>query len=96
MAEFLTRVELHDEKAGDYDKLHEQMGKRGFSRFVMLGPKTFHMPDATYLSSGTQTPEQIYTEAQAAATAIGRKAGVFVALSASKLEMWAGGLIPAA
>ncbi|WP_109479680.1 DUF2622 domain-containing protein [Paraburkholderia sp. C35] len=94
MAEFMTRVELHGEQAGDYDKLHEQMEARGFKRTVSLGETTFRMPDATYLSTGSHTPEQVYAAAQAAAVAIGRKAGVFVAQSTSNLQMWAGGLIP--
>jgi hypothetical protein len=93
MAEFLTRVELHNEKDGDYDKLHEQMGKLGFNRVIKLGSMHFHMPDATYFSSSDQTPEQVYKAAQAAVAAIGRKAGVFVAQS-SISQMWVGGLIP--
>ncbi|KVW08498.1 hypothetical protein LGM63_05585 [Burkholderia cepacia] len=94
MAEFLTRVELHNEQAGDYDKLHEKMEAKGFQRYITLGGKKYHMPDATYYSSSDKTPEQVYTEAQAAATAIGRKAGVAVAKSSSD-QMWMGGLKPA-
>ncbi|PRH46370.1 DUF2622 domain-containing protein [Burkholderia multivorans] len=93
MAEFLTRVELHDEQSGDYDKLHDEMKKRGFSRYITLNDKNYHMPDATYYSSTDKTPDQVYMDAQAAAKAVGRKAGVAVAKSTAS-DMRMGGLKP--
>jgi hypothetical protein len=84
MAKFTTRVELHDEKSGDYPKLHEQMEKRGFTRTIKAGGTRYKLPDASYNyddSNDTLTTEQIYDKARAATDAINRKSGIVVTKS---------------
>jgi hypothetical protein len=93
MTDYIARVELHDEKEGDYPKLHAEMEKRGFARTIAAGSTTYHMPNATYLLIGDQTPQQVYTLGAAAANAIGGKARIIVAGS-SFSQMWLGGLDP--
>jgi major membrane immunogen (membrane-anchored lipoprotein) len=84
MARFTTRVELHDEKSGDYPKLHEQMEKRGFTRTITVKQKTYKLPDASYNyvdDNGSLGEEDIFDKAKAATDAINREAGIVVTKS---------------
>lgn len=73
MATFLTRVELHAADSGDYDRLHEEMAKRGFRR-TLLGSdgKYYMLPTAEYESSGDYNVEAVRDSAQAAVQTTGR------------------------
>ncbi|WP_157650750.1 hypothetical protein [Burkholderia ubonensis] len=93
MAEFFTRVELHDEQKGDYDKLHEQMGIRGFARTVIVDDTECHLPDATYVISGTGTAQGVNDLAREAVNAIGRAAGIVVAQT-TYAQVGVSGLVP--
>jgi cytidylate kinase len=93
MAVLMTRVELHDEQRGDYDKLHQEMDARDFSRTVKVDDIEYHLPDATYLLVSDISAHEACERAHEAARAIGREAGVFVASSDFDL-MSAKGLKP--
>ncbi|WP_175878885.1 hypothetical protein [Burkholderia sp. BCC0097] len=93
MAEFFTRVELHDEQKGDYDKLHAQMAIRGFARTVTVNGIECHLPDATYVISGVGTAQGVNELALEAVNAIGRAAGIVVAQT-TYAQVSVTGLIP--
>ncbi len=50
MAKFTVRIELRDSSSADYDKLHERMEAKGFSRTITtsLG-NTYRLPNAEYI-----------------------------------------------
>lgn len=49
MPKYTTRVELHNHKRGDYDRLHEEMEKQGFRRTITdENGNEFHLPTAEY------------------------------------------------
>ena len=74
MANYLARVELHNAKYEDYEKLHEAMSQRGFARTIVADDrKKYELPTGTYVAENTSaTVEQAYNAARAAATETGR------------------------
>ena len=51
MTDFLTRVELHDAAAGDYEKLDQAMIAANFSKTIQSSRGLiYNMPTATYFS----------------------------------------------
>ncbi len=80
MANFLVRIELHDEQPNDYPRLHAEMEARGFSRQIsLMRGGMHHLPHATYLIDSSFNKTQIWQLADAARIAIGRQAGIVVA-----------------
>jgi hypothetical protein len=79
MANFTIRVELHDAKtADDYEKLHAEMAKEGFSRTIQLtGGPLYQLPTAEYNKSG-DTSTQVLELAKRAAARTGKKFSVLV------------------
>jgi hypothetical protein len=56
MTSFTVRVELHEAKDGDYEKLHEAMEKRGFRRWIATAKGKLQLPSAEYSLSGSKVP----------------------------------------
>ena len=60
MADFNTRVVLHDAKSfSDYEQLHKAMESKGFQRKVKAGNTTYQLPPAEYLYFGGTAAETI-------------------------------------
>ncbi len=80
MANYLARVELHNAKYEDYERLHETMRQRGFVRIIVANDgKKYQLPTGTYVAEKTNaTLEQAYSAAQAAATETGKAFWVIV------------------
>ena len=71
MASFTTRVELHDANDDDYEKLHEKMEAKGFSRTITSDEgTTYHLPPAEYDYSGDVTRAQVREKAKSAASLV--------------------------
>ena len=74
MAEFFTRVELHQANGSDYETLHAEMLKREFYRAIVGGSgDEFKLPTAEYHSIQSLTCEGVRDLAGQAATVTGRK-----------------------
>jgi hypothetical protein len=80
MANHLARVELHNAKYEDYEKLHEAMRQRGFARTIVANDgKKYQLPTGTYVAENTNaTLEKAYGAAEAAATDTGKTFWVIV------------------
>lgn len=79
MTAFITRVELHNAIAADYDKLHVQMQARGFTRTIKAGDGTLYdLPPAEYNFIGSQTQAQVLELAKAAAATVKTSYAVLV------------------
>ena len=85
MSLFTTRVELHHSSTSkDYDKLHEEMEKEGFWRYIRLdGEKEkYHLPTAEYNygknDDNTITTQSVLDLAKEAAKRTGLKFMVLV------------------
>lgn len=71
MAAFFTRVELHGvhHDAKEYDILHSEMRKRGFSQSAPFLEGSCKLPPAEYYRTGVAlVKEAVKTDAEAAAT----------------------------
>ena len=69
MASFTTRIELHSAIPSDYDLLHGEMKKEGFTRTIFSGDKIeYDLPTAEYNKVGNYTRDQIMESAKKAAT----------------------------
>lgn len=77
MANFITRVELHQASWQDYESLHKQMEARGFSRAIRSNDGVWYkLPTAEYVLSATLTATQVRDLATLAANATGRSNSV--------------------
>lgn len=74
MANFTTRVELHNAKwPEDYEQLHKEMAKEGFSRTIASSDGTvYNLPTAEYNRISDKTLDDIFKSATKAATATGK------------------------
>ena len=80
MASFLVRVELHNATWDDYERLHSEMGNRGFSREVTGdNGQIYQLPTAEYVTHSASGLENVRVLAAKAAHTTGRKYGVIVA-----------------
>jgi hypothetical protein len=71
MAQFTTRVELHDAAWSDYVELHKQMRQQGFSQTITSGDGAiYELPPAEYYYVGDQTRADVLSKAKQAATAV--------------------------
>lgn len=70
MAKYTVRVELHDAEGNDYDKLHEEMKKRGFSRILKINGVRYHLPTAEYSMVAISSRVRVLKRAEAAANAV--------------------------
>ncbi|EOY4338587.1 hypothetical protein ACP5YT_000187 [Cronobacter malonaticus] len=71
MTRYTVRVELHDADGSDYDDLHDEMAKRGFSKTIIVDGVECDLPTAEYslLEEGT-TSTAVLRRAVAAANAV--------------------------
>lgn len=85
MSSFTTRIELHNATWSDYDKLHTEATKRGFSNVIVAdGGARYRLPTAEYNFVGTATRAQILELAKSAAAPTGKKFAVIVTESAGR------------
>lgn len=85
MAAFTTRVELHKSENADYDKLHDEMEKEGFSRTWKTNDGTeYHLPRAEYDYRGEKTRSQVCDLAKAAAKRVKPSFEIFVTESVGR------------
>jgi len=79
MANFTTRVELHQATYQDYENLHAAMGMAGFSRYITSDDGTvYHLPTAEYDRSANLQRSEILDQAKAAANSTGKANAVIV------------------
>lgn len=78
MTNYLTRVELHSANGDDYQRLHQEMLARKFSKLIRSGDGAYYeLPTAEYVSmSTTLSSEGVRDLAIAAAQATGRTSWV--------------------
>lgn len=89
MAQFTTRVELHNADWNDYTQLHAQMKRQGFSQTITSDDgKVYELPPAEYDYSGSVTRSDVLNKAKAAASAIKTSYGVLV--TESNGRTWSG------
>jgi len=61
MNQYITRVELHAATESDYEKLHLEMAKKGFSRSIVSdGGETYRLPTAEYSFTGHQPLNEVH------------------------------------
>jgi hypothetical protein len=79
MADFITRVELHDADWSDYERLHAAMEAEKFYRVIKgSNDKWYHLPTAEYHSTGTLSAEDVRELAKKAAAKTGKSFSVLV------------------
>lgn len=89
MAQFTTRVVLHNADWKNYEALHGFMQLEGFKRTITSDDgTTYHLPDAEYDYSGQLTRAQVIEKAKAAAARTGKTYSVLVTESAGRT--WSG------
>lgn len=71
MADFTVRVELHNAKSEDYEKLHESMAAQGYSRIIQDSAGTrFYLPSAEYVAIKSIACGQVRDQVVGIATSI--------------------------
>lgn len=89
MAQYITRVELHDAVWSDYTKLHEAMRGQGFSQAIASDDGTiYELPPAEYNYIGQETRGQVLDKAQRAARTV--KSSFAVLVTESNGVTWTG------
>jgi hypothetical protein len=88
MADFFTRVELHDADSDDYETLHAAMRDRGFSQAIIGhdGKTKRILPTAEYHKTSDESCIAVRNQAHEAAETTGLKHIVLTV----KAEEWAG------
>jgi hypothetical protein len=80
MATFIARVELHAATDDDYEVLHAQMKKRGYTRTIVGDNKvTYQLPTGTYELGSNVSLEDALKRAVEAAKATGKTSAIIVA-----------------
>jgi hypothetical protein len=93
MPQYLTRVELHQADASDYQRLHEAMAVKKFSRTIPNDNGIrYHLPTAEYYSYGEIDTGSVLGLATQAVQSIGKAASVITVNWTG--AMWSG--LPAA
>lgn len=78
MANFTTRVELHQAEETDYNTLHDAMNAEGFTRTISSSDGTYHLPTAEYNYNGSLTKSEVLDAAERASASTGKKHGILV------------------
>ncbi len=79
MADFTTRVELHEATWSDYQTLHGQMEAAGFQRTIHADQGAeYHLPTAEYVIAGNLTASDALEKAKVAAATTRKRFAVFV------------------
>lgn len=89
MARFTVRVQLRDVEEGDsaYETLHEEMGKKGFSRTISSDDTTYHLPTGSYNYVGERSIDDVLSRAKSAADKTGNESRIIVTEGTRK---WSG------
>jgi hypothetical protein len=90
MASFTTRVQLDGNPSSeDYEKLHREMKKRGFSRIIQSDQgQAYWLPHAEYNRLGDVTRDSVREDAKAAAATVSNDYQVLV--TQAEARTWAG------
>ncbi len=90
MSMFITRVELYGTASWqDYEKLHGEMERHGFSRTITSDKGTvYNLPTATYYRNSSSPRSSILEDAKRAANTVWSDNGVLV--SETNGNMWDG------
>jgi glucosamine 6-phosphate synthetase-like amidotransferase/phosphosugar isomerase protein len=87
MTKFTTRVELHSAVSKDYDKLHDEMEKEGFTRTWETDDGTvYHLPTAEYDYRGNETKKEVLDLAIKASKRVKPSFEVFVTESNGRIS----------
>lgn len=79
MPMFITRVELHNANWSDYERLHEQMKKQGYTQTIRSDDgDVYELPPAEYHLSANITRTDATERAKRAVVATSKKGAVFV------------------
>lgn len=70
MTNYTVRVELHDADNDDYENLHEEMKKEGFSKRIKTNDGTYELPTAEYSTVSDLKATDILSKAEAAANRV--------------------------
>jgi hypothetical protein len=75
---YIARVELHRADGEDYETLHDEMKKRGFSRTITSDEEnTFKLPTGTYVVEATdENLQTVLKAATEAAQATGKSSWI--------------------
>jgi hypothetical protein len=86
MSAFTTRVELHGATWSDYEKLHAEMRREGFSQTITDGTNgtVYELPPAEYNYEGPITRAAVLNKAKAAASRVKTENSVLVTESAGR------------
>ena len=85
MASFTTRVELHNAASSDYNKLHDEMEKEGFTRtWKTDNGSVYHLPTAEYDFRGEKEKDDVLELAKKAAKRVKPSFEIFVTKSAGR------------
>lgn len=94
MTSYTVRVELHDADGSDYDDLHNEMAKQGFSKTIQLDGVEHDLPTAEYsLIAYGITASAVLTKAQAAANAVKPKPKPSIVVTETEKPRVTSGLI---
>jgi hypothetical protein len=86
---FTKRVLLHYGDDEDYETLHREMEKEGFSRTIINNDGTeYHLPQAEYNKIGSYSGETVRASASRATAVTGRKFAFLVTPSTGRY--WTG------
>lgn len=91
MAQFITRIELHEATEAHYLKLHDAMALEGFVRYVdgfddVGRPHRYELPPAEYNCERSYTLLQVFEAATRAANSTGCSSWILV----SEITNWRG------
>ena len=74
MPNYIIRPEINNHKDGDYERLHEEMYKRGFYKVIQYTSDNLFrdLPTGLYRHTSELTLQQVYNECVASLNAIGK------------------------
>ena len=85
MAEFTVRIVLENANGEDYERLHELMAARGYSREITGdNGKTYKLPDAEYDANKDSTTQEVRDEVREIAASVKPDPSVLVTKSAGR------------
>lgn len=86
MSRYTVRVELHNyPQESDYQKLHDGMAQRGFSRYIIDSEGTrYHLPLAEYNIESEEDKNEVLARAKIAAKKVGKQYSILVTRSAGR------------
>lgn len=89
MTKFTVRVELHDAENSDYERLHEEMERRGFARKIIGNDqRIFQLPPGEYNLIGDFRPQEVRDLAWGALPCVGKTGRILV--TPSRGRWWIG------